>query len=152
MIRFRWSLVAGRWSLVGVWLIVLLIGNFVGFALLPSRLSNEFTVPGTDSETARAVLAQRFGGRDVGNYFVVAKVANSADRAIQRRLITRLAKAAAAIPSGRADPIQVAGRHRRARQARPLHARSRPRRNPCYGARLNGFSPLSKPVRICAYG
>jgi len=75
MIRFRWSLVAGRWSLVGVWLIVLLIGNFVGFALLPSRLSNEFTVPGTDSETGahdpRAALRrsrrwQLFGRRQGG--------------------------------------------------------------------------------------
>jgi uncharacterized membrane protein YdfJ with MMPL/SSD domain len=34
MIRFRWPV-------VGVWLLVL--GNFAGFGLLPSRLSNEFT-------------------------------------------------------------------------------------------------------------
>lgn len=104
MIRFRWPVVA-------VWLIVLVIGNFVGFVLLPSRLSNEFTVPGTDSERARTILAQRFGDRDDGNYLIVVKVADSADPVIQKRLKTRLAKAAAAIPTGRADPVQIAGPH-----------------------------------------
>jgi RND superfamily putative drug exporter len=104
MIRFRWPV-------VGVWLLVLVLGNFAGFGLLPSRLSNEFTVPGTDSEAARTILRQHFGDRDDGNYLIVVKVFDSDDPSVQARLKTRLMSAAEAIPTGQAGPVQVADAH-----------------------------------------
>ena len=104
MIRFRWPLVV-------LWLAVLAAGNFAGFALLPSRLNNEGTVPGTDSNRARAILIDDFKNRDVGNYLIVARVPNSGDSATKQRFLRYLERAAAAIPTGSAQPIQAAGPH-----------------------------------------
>jgi RND superfamily putative drug exporter len=104
MIRLRWPVVIG-------WLVVLVVGNYAGFSLLPSRLINELTIPGTDSERARVILKDQFGDRDVGNYLVVARVADATDQAQQDRFYAYLVSAAAAIPTGRPEPVQAAGPH-----------------------------------------
>jgi RND superfamily putative drug exporter len=98
-----------RWPVLGFWIALLAAGNYVGFALLPSRLNNELTIPGTESEQARTILEQQFGARAEASFLIVATVADSSDRAERRVLTTYFARAAASIPTGRADPLQAAG-------------------------------------------
>lgn len=102
-----------RWAIVGLWLVVLVLGNYAAFGLLPDRLVNELTVPGTESERARAILVDKFGDREVGSYLVVAKLqpGQSAETAaaVKRALSTRLKEAATAVPTAEAGPVQAAG-------------------------------------------
>ena len=51
-------MVRNRWLVVAAWLLVLLAGGYAN-GKLSSLLSNTFTMPGTDSERARAASADR---------------------------------------------------------------------------------------------
>ena len=99
-----------RWPVLGVWLVILVAG-FVANAKLAPLLSNEFLVPGTDSERVRTILTQHFDDRSDGNFLIVAKVADSSDPAIRARLEAAMQKAATQVPSAQADPLRPAGPH-----------------------------------------
>src|SRR6266566_10071149 len=73
VLRFRWPILAG-------WLCVLLVGGFA-VTHLTSLLSNEFSVPGTDSERARTILERHFGDRSDGAFTVVFRLRDGVDRA-----------------------------------------------------------------------
>lgn len=103
VIRFRHAVLAG-------WVVVLALGVIASARLAP-LLSNTFSVPGSDSERARQVLAQRFGQRDDGSYIVVFRVADARDPAARARLQATLVRAARAVPCGEAQPLQAAGAH-----------------------------------------
>src|SRR5829696_6896850 len=98
-----------RWVVLGVWLAVLLAGGAASSGL-NKLLSNEFTVPGTDSEDARTIMREQFGQRDDGSFLVVFRVRNSADRATRAALAAALRRGAAAVDGGRAQPLQTASR------------------------------------------
>ncbi|MDX6508376.1 MAG: putative drug exporter of the superfamily, partial [Gaiellaceae bacterium] len=107
----RWTRFVLRhraWTL-GVWGVVLVAG-VVANTGLSKLLSNEFSVPGTDSERARAILKQDFGQRDDGTYLVVFKVPNAKDQAVRQALEAKLRAAAAVVPGGKAEALQPAGR------------------------------------------
>src|SRR4051812_49827437 len=106
----RWTrfVLRHRVPVLAVWAVVLLLG-FAANARLAPLLSNEFRVPGTDSERVRTILTQHFGDRSDGNFLIVAKVADSRDAAERNRLEAAMRRAAAAIPSGQADPLRPAG-------------------------------------------
>ena len=89
----------------------MLVAGFVANAHLAPLLSNEFRVPGTDSERARSILTERFGDRSDGNFLIVAKVADSADPAVRARLLAAMRRAAADVPSAHADALSPAGKH-----------------------------------------
>jgi putative drug exporter of the RND superfamily len=91
-----------------LWLAVLLAGGFAS-TKLPPLLSNTFTVPGTDSDTVRNVLEQRFGDRPDGAFTAVFEVANTRDPALLARIQRVVADAARTVPSGRATALNVAG-------------------------------------------
>jgi len=101
MIRFRWVVVAG-------WLVVLLAGGFAS-TKLTGLLANTFTVPGTDSERVRTVLAEEFGDRSDGSFTVVFTVPRGVDAQLRRSLDQRLAQAARVVPTGRGTPLRQAG-------------------------------------------
>ena len=103
VIRFRYPVLAG-------WAVVLVLGALASLRLAP-LLSNTFSVPGSDSERARQILAQRFGQRDDGSYIVVFRVADARDPAARVRLQAALVRAARAVPHGEAQPLQAAGGH-----------------------------------------
>src|SRR3954449_10408755 len=94
VLRFRWPILAG-------WVVVLLAGGFA-FTHLSSLLSNEFTVPGTDSERARTILERHFDDRSDGAFTVVFKTESRVDRAAYGRLQRTLDKAARRVPGARA--------------------------------------------------
>src|SRR5438128_325085 len=107
----RWArfVIRFRWLVLVFWAAVLLTGGAV-FGNLNRLLSNEFTVPGTDSERVRSVLARHFGDRSDGSFTVVFEVPR-ADPETRLRLQVRVERAARAVPSGRARELLVAGRH-----------------------------------------
>ena len=86
-----------------------LVGGYL-FTGLNELLSNEFTVPGTDSEEVRSVMKERFGQRDDGSFLVVFRVGDARDPAQLRALTAALRRGAAAVPGGRAQPLQPVGR------------------------------------------
>jgi RND superfamily putative drug exporter len=98
-----------RWIVLGVWLAVLLAGGAASSGL-SKLLSNEFTVPGTDSEDARTIMREQFGQRDDGSFLVVFRVRNSADPATRAALAAALRRGASAVEGGRAQPLQTASR------------------------------------------
>ncbi|HVM68452.1 MAG TPA: MMPL family transporter [Gaiellaceae bacterium] len=95
-----------RWVL-GLWLGVLAVGGWLS-AGLGELLSNEFTVPGTESEEVRLLLQEHFGQRDDGTFLVVFRPDGPADAATRRELAAALARGAAAVPGGVAQPAQEA--------------------------------------------
>ncbi len=95
------------WTL-SVWGLVLVAG-VVANTGLSKLLSNEFTVPGTDSERARTILKHDFGQRDDGTYLVVFKVPNANDPAVRQALEAKLLTAAETVPGGKAEQLQPAG-------------------------------------------
>src|SRR3954469_1166554 len=103
VLRFRWPILAG-------WFVVLLAGGFA-FLRLSSLLSNEFSVPGTDSERARTILERHFGDRTGGEFTIVFRVSESVDRAGYVRLQRDLDRAARAVPDSSPRRLAPAGRH-----------------------------------------
>ena len=59
----------------------------------------------------RATLEERFGQRDDGSFLVVFRVDDSSDTATRRELQAALARGAAVLDGGRAQPLQTAGRN-----------------------------------------
>src|SRR3954447_10721671 len=98
----RWTrwVIRYRWPVLAVWLAVLAAGGYSSLKL-PALLSNTFTMPGTDSERARTILADRYGDRSDGSFTVVFRVPNSSNPQLRERLQRRLAQGARAVPTGR---------------------------------------------------
>ena len=90
------------------WLAVLAVG-VVASIRLPGLLSNTFTVPGTDSDRARVILAREFGERPDGVFTVVFPVAHPSDRIVRARLRRELRAAARLVPTGSAGQLQSGG-------------------------------------------
>src|SRR6478735_8591144 len=103
VLRFRWPILAG-------WLAVLLVGGFA-FTHLSSLLSNEFSVPGTDSEHARTILERHFGDRSDGAFTVVFRLRDGVDRLTYVRLQGVLDHAARTVPDSTPRQLVPAGRH-----------------------------------------
>src|SRR5215217_3740727 len=103
----RWIL-RHRWPVLALSLVVLLGGGYSS-SKLPALLSNTFTMPGADSERARAILEQHYGDRSDGSFTVVFRV-NRPDLA-KESLQRELARAATKVPTGQARPLVQAGDH-----------------------------------------
>jgi uncharacterized membrane protein YdfJ with MMPL/SSD domain len=103
MVRYRWLVVA-------IWLVVLLSGGFAS-TKLSRLLANSFTVPGTDSERVRTVLASDFGDRSDGSFTVVFRVPSSRDPRLRATLQQRVDRAAHVVPTGRGTALRQGGPH-----------------------------------------
>jgi putative drug exporter of the RND superfamily len=103
VLRFRWPILTG-------WLVVLLVGAFA-FTHLSSLLSNEFSVPGTDSERARTILERHFGDRSDGAFTVVFRLRDGVDRAAYVRLQGDVDRAARVVPDSTPRRLVPAGRN-----------------------------------------
>ena len=90
---------------LAVWAVVLVAGLAASVRLAP-LLSNAFDVPGSDSERARALLAQRFGERPDGTFTVVFRVRH-ATAAIEHRLRRRVQAAATGIPNATVGTVHA---------------------------------------------
>ena len=98
-----------RRIVIGAWAVVFVVGGVLATRLSP-LLSNQFSVPGTDSERARTLLAQRFGEVPEGAFTIVFQVPDANDPRVVRRLQDVLDRAAAVVPGGgRSTPLSAAG-------------------------------------------
>ena len=93
-----------RIPVLACWLAILVVGVLAA-ARLPALLSNTFTVPGTDSDRARQILANHFGERPDGVFTVVFRAPASQRASLQRRLDA----AATLVPGARPSRLQAAG-------------------------------------------
>ena len=105
----RWML-RYRWAVVAAWLVVLVGGGWSS-SRLTALLSNTFTMPGTDSERARAILKEHYGDRSDGAFTIVFRVRDSSDPRQHALLQRRMAAAATLVPSGRSQPLVAGGPH-----------------------------------------
>jgi putative drug exporter of the RND superfamily len=99
-----------RRSVVAFWLVVAIAG-FVAYEHLAPILTNQFTVPGTDSDRVRVLLEQHFGERPDGSFQVVFRVRDSRDPALAAQLERAVVRAATSVPTGKATPLITASRH-----------------------------------------
>src|ERR671937_1157097 len=108
----RWTrfVLRFRWPILACWLVVLLAGGFA-FTRLSSLLSNEFTVPGTDSEQARSILESHFGDRSDGAFTVVFRLRHRVDRGAYIRLQAAVDRAAKRVPESTPRRLVPAGDH-----------------------------------------
>jgi RND superfamily putative drug exporter len=107
----RWTraVLRVRYPVVVAWVVVLAGGLWLT-TLLPGLLSNSFEVPGSDSQRARAILAEHFGERPDGTFTVVFAVADPRDPAVRAGLRRRLVRVAHLIPTGKAGPLREGSR------------------------------------------
>ncbi len=96
-----------RRLVLAAWAAFALAGG-IAFANLAPLLTNQFTVPGTDSERVRDVLERDFGDRPDGSFQIVFKVPDARDPALRRRLQAVVARAARELRTGRPTPLRVA--------------------------------------------
>jgi RND superfamily putative drug exporter len=101
----RWTRVVLRFRLmvIALWLVIAVVGAWSSTRLTP-LLSNTFTVPGTDSERARVILARAFHDRPDGTFVVVVRSRDTP------RVRARLRAAARAVPTGRVGTVRTEGR------------------------------------------
>jgi RND superfamily putative drug exporter len=76
---------------------------------ISSRLSNTFSVPGTDSERARTLLERHFGERPDGAFQLVFRVGAVTPTA-RARAERAVEAVAAAVPTGKPGPVTALGR------------------------------------------
>jgi RND superfamily putative drug exporter len=102
----RWTRAVLRFRvpLLALWFAVLVAGIAAAHAL-PQHLSNVFTVPGTESDTARQLLQQHFGERPDGVFTVVFRGPRTQLQAAQRRLN----RAARVVPGAHASRLRADG-------------------------------------------
>ena len=84
------------------WFAVLVAGILASTRLQP-LLANTFSVPGTSSDEARQLLQAHFDERPDGMFTVVF------DTRSKRGLAARVERAARAVPTGRAGPLEAQG-------------------------------------------
>jgi RND superfamily putative drug exporter len=92
---------------VVAWVVVIVLGGLASVKITP-LLSNTFSVPGTDSERARAILEQHFGQRPDGTFTLVFSVARATPQAVAQAQ-KALVAAAADVKSGRPGTAVAAG-------------------------------------------
>ena len=99
-----------RWSVLAVWLVLLIAGGVASTRLSP-LLSNTFGVPGTDSARAATILQRNFGDRGDGEYLLVFATPRPLDAPLRAQLQSTIDRAALRVPSARAGLVQAAGPH-----------------------------------------
>ena len=98
-----------RRIVVAAWLGVLVVGGVLATRLSP-LLSNQFNVPGTESQRARQLLERHFGELPEGSFTVVFQVGNANAPGVVARLQRVADGAARTIPGAAATRLAVAGR------------------------------------------
>jgi RND superfamily putative drug exporter len=101
-------IVKWRWAIVAFWLVIMVAGGIASLRL-NALLVNRFDTPGTESDHARAVLAERFGDQADGQYLVIFHAPGRLALGERRRLFAATHAAAAGVPSGRAGQLRELG-------------------------------------------
>jgi RND superfamily putative drug exporter len=102
----RWTRLVLRFRIpvLLAWLVVLVVGLFAAHAL-PRHLSNVFTVPGTESDSARQILQDRYGERPDGIFTIVFRAPRADLLPAQRKMRA----AARLVPGAHATRLRAGG-------------------------------------------
>jgi RND superfamily putative drug exporter len=104
----QWTevVVRHRRPVLAIWLVLFVLGGAAASSL-GSLLSNQFSVPGSDSQRGLNVLRSRFHERSDGAFTLVVQ---STGRALQLPAVQDAARRAASVlTNGKAGPVQRAG-------------------------------------------
>src|SRR5919106_106499 len=71
------AMIRYRWAVVGAWAVVLVV-SVLAMSGLTDLLTNRFTLPGTDTARAEAILEREFGQKTTGSFSVVVEGAPAA--------------------------------------------------------------------------
>jgi putative drug exporter of the RND superfamily len=93
VLRFRWLVVAG-------WVVVFLASLYV-MPKLGDRLTNRFTLPGTDTHRVDDILEQHFGQKSTGSFILAFQTAPGQAAAVLPAARKASERAAAALPTSR---------------------------------------------------
>src|SRR5688572_14844573 len=99
MIRYRWAVVGG-WAVV-------LIASVMAMSGLSDLLTNRFTLPGTDTARAEAILEDNFGQKSTGSFSVVVQGEPGSAEDLVPVVRERASAAASELPTGRLAGVQA---------------------------------------------
>jgi uncharacterized membrane protein YdfJ with MMPL/SSD domain len=103
--RLTRTMIRYRWAVVGAWLVVL-VASVMAMAGLADLLTNRFTLPGTDTARADAVLEDHFGQKTTGSFSVVVRGEPDSAERLLPQVRERARQAAAELPTGRLAGVQ----------------------------------------------
>jgi len=98
MIRYRWAVVA-------VWA-VLFLASVVAMAGLAELLTNRFTLPGTDTHRAEAILEEEFGQKTTGSFTIVVRGEPGFAEQLVGPVREAAARASAELPTSEVAAVQ----------------------------------------------
>jgi uncharacterized membrane protein YdfJ with MMPL/SSD domain len=99
--------IAHRWRIVAVWLVLFVLGG-LGAANLGGLLSNRFSVPGSDAERGLDLLRDHMGDRSDGSFTLAASGVDSAGE--RAAVVAAAARAAKVVERAKPGPPLEAGR------------------------------------------
>ncbi len=109
MERFADIAVRLRWPILAAWLVLALAG-WGASAGLQRLLSDQFVLPGTDTEAARTILHDAFGASDDAIFLLVVETPGTTPTPAQREALAAAAAAAARIvPDGQVRQVFGSG-------------------------------------------
>jgi RND superfamily putative drug exporter len=106
MERLTWTMLRRRRIVLAVWL-VLVAASLVAMSGLSDLLTNRFTLPGTDTARAEAILEGHFGQKTTGSFTVVARTAPGEAEGVVPAVRAAAARAAAELPTAKLAGVQV---------------------------------------------
>jgi uncharacterized membrane protein YdfJ with MMPL/SSD domain len=97
-----------RWGVLALWLVTL-VASMMAMSGLSDLLTNRFTLPGTDTAKAEAILQEHFGQAPTGSFTLIAKAEPGNEAQLMTQLRSAAARAAAIVPTARVVGVQPAG-------------------------------------------
>jgi RND superfamily putative drug exporter len=103
----RWTrfVLHHRKTTLAMWIAVVIVAGAAASGL-SDLLTNRFTLPGTDTERAEAILEDHFGQKSTGLFTLVAQTDENA-RAVVPQLRSAAERAAAELPTGRVAGVDA---------------------------------------------
>jgi putative drug exporter of the RND superfamily len=105
MERLTRTMIRYRWAVVGAWAVVVL-ASLVAMSGLSDLLTNRFSLPGTDTARAEAILEDHFGQKTTGSFSVVVQGDPGSAGQLVPVVQERAERAVAELPTGRLAGVQ----------------------------------------------
>ena len=108
MERLTRSVLRLRWPVLAAWIAVFAVGGFLSSGL-GDKLTNRFTLPGTDTQKVETILEEHYGQKSNSAFTLVAKGPTGSERELVEPLRRAAAETARIVPDARVATVQVVG-------------------------------------------
>jgi uncharacterized membrane protein YdfJ with MMPL/SSD domain len=105
MDRLTRTMIRYRWAVVGAWT-VLILASGLAMAGLSDLLTNRFSLPGTDTARAEAILEDHFGQKTTGSFSIVVRGEPGTAEELTPIVKERAVLAAAELPTSHVARVQ----------------------------------------------